>query len=393
MFVKKIVFVSSMAFEANVSIIKRLKEKYDVYFFTMLAEKSSIGNIRLKKTITDATEIPEFEKFSNFIDLSKTFAVRHKSKNLINKLQIDWKVYMQMIKLRPDVIFVDSATINYCLLRILFRKKIFSIIHDPFLHSGEKKMSRKFSNFMLRKFATRYILFNQKQSNDFAKLYKISSDKIITSFLSQYEYLTLFDDKSTLLFKDKGFNILFWGRISKYKGIRYLLDAINICSKRGVNDINVIVAGKGEFDFDIRQYKHLENVKIINRFLDTGELVSLLKKTDLVVCPYTDATQSGVIMSAYAFKRPVLATNVGGLPEMLCDGLLGTVVPPCSAEPIADTIVLLMNDKKRIRQFSDNIEKMYFGNGYRSWNVAVDIIIEGIELFLNRRNLNNHIKN
>ena len=374
-----------MAFDANISIIKRLKERYDVYFFTVLAEKSSLGHIKLRKAITEATEIPEFEKFIKFIDTSKCFAVRHKRKNLLNKLLIDWKVFIRVIKLKPDVILVDSADINYCLVRIFKYKKIFSIIHDPFLHSGEKTLSRKFSNFMLRRFATRYILFNKIQSDDFSKLYKISSDKIITSFLSQYEYLTLFNEKTTHLFKDKGFNILFWGRISKYKGIRYLLDAINICSMKGINDINVIIAGRGEFDFDIRLYKHLENVKFINRFLENAELVSLLKKTDLVVCPYTDATQSGVIMSAYAFKKPVLATNVGGLPEMLCDGLLGTVVPPFSAESIANAIVQLMNDKKTIRQFSDNIEKMYFGDGYRSWNVAVEIIIEGIELFLNRR--------
>ena len=383
---KRVVFLSSMACDANISIIKRLKERYDVYFFTVLAEKSSLGHIKLRKAITEATEIPEFDKFIKFIDTSKCFAVRHKRKNLLNKLLIDWKVFIRVIKLKPDVILVDSADINYCLVRIFKYKKIFSIIHDPFLHSGENTLSRRFSYLMLRKFATRYILFNKKQSDDFSKLYKISNKKIIASFLSQYEYLTLFDDKSTHLFKDKSFNILFWGRISKYKGIKYLLDALNICSVRGVKGISVIIAGKGNFDFDISSYKHLTNVCYINRFLNTGELVSLLKKSDLVVCPYTDATQSGVIMSAYAFKKPVLATNVGGLPEMLCYGELGRIVPPSDAESLADAIIQLKDNSDELKKYSIRIENVYFGNGYKSWNIAVDNIINGIETFLNIHN-------
>ena len=382
---KKFVFLSSMAFDANISIIKRLKEKYDIYFFTLLGERTSIGSIKLKKVITNAADIPEFDKFSNFIDLSKSFVVRHKDSNFINKLLIDWKVYRQVIRINPEIIFVDSASINYSLVRLLLHKKIFSIIHDPFLHSGEKTLSRKFSNFMLRKFSTRYIMFNKKQSDDFAKLYNIPNYRIITSFLSQYEFLTLFDDKSTTLFKDKDFKILFWGRISKYKGLRYLLDAINICSIRHVNDINVVIAGKGEFDFDIKFYKHLKNVIFINHFLETNELVSLIKGADLVVCPYTDATQSGVIMSAYAFKKPVLATNVGGLPEMLCNGELGMIVPPSDAQSLAEAIMRLKKDKEKLMQYAERIENTYFGNGNRSWKVSVNKIIHGIELFLSNK--------
>lgn len=51
-----------------------------------------------------------------------------------------------------------------------------------------------------------------------------------------------------------------------------------------------------------------------------------MKKTQFMVCPYTDATQSGVIMSSFTFGTPVIATKVGGLPEMLGNGKYGMLV-------------------------------------------------------------------
>lgn len=379
---RKIVFLSSMAFDANISLIKRLRKFFDVYFFTILDEKTRIGTIKLDKALTECSKIPQFKRFENFLDLSKSYAVRHKKRDILNKLEIDWKVFHFVNKLNPDVIFVDSTDINYCFVRLFRYQRIFSIIHDPFMHSGENTLSGRISHFMLNKFASRYILFNEKQLDEFSTYNKISKNKIISTFLSQYEYLTLFEEDDKFKFNNNNFKILFWGRIAKYKGIKYLLDAIDICNQKGIKDISVVIAGKGSFDFKIDDYKHLQNVHIINRFLETSELVSLLKQTDLVVCPYTDATQSGVIMSAYAFKKPVLATNVGGLPEMLCYGRLGKIVPPCDSQCLASSIIQLKENKYLLNEYIANIEKVYFNDGYRSWDAATIKIINGVKEFL-----------
>ena len=73
-------------------------------------------------------------------------------------------------------------------------------------------------------------------------------------------------------------------------------------------DVKLIVAGGGEFCFDDSLYKNLDYIEFRHRFIPDTELIDLIKHCKFMVCPYTDATQSGVIMSAFAFNVPVLAT-------------------------------------------------------------------------------------
>ena len=64
-----------------------------------------------------------------------------------------------------------------------------------------------------------------------------------------------------------------------------------------------------------------------------------------MVCPYIEASQSGVLAIANAFGKPVVATNVGGIPEIVEHGKTGLLVPPCDARSLADAIVALLQDQ------------------------------------------------
>ena len=107
--------------------------------------------------------------------------------------------------------------------------------------------------------------------------------------------------------------VLFFGRISPYKGVEYLFRAMERVHKVHPN-VKVIVAGSGEMYFDASEYEKYEYVKIVNRFIELDELADLIRGALFTVCPYTDATQSGVVYSSFALNTPVIATNVGGLP-------------------------------------------------------------------------------
>ena len=66
--------------------------------------------------------------------------------------------------------------------------------------------------------------------------------------------------------------------------------------------------------------------------------------------PYTDATQSGVAAMAFGFGRPAIVTNVGGLPDVICDGYNGLLVPPKDAGALAEAMSrLIVNDDLRNR--------------------------------------------
>ena len=87
--------------------------------------------------------------------------------------------------------------------------------------------------------------------------------------------------------------------------------------------------------------KYKDRFIIINKKILIHEVGLLFQRASVVVLPYVDATQSGVIPIAYAYAKPVIATRVGGLPEVISDGRTGFLVEPRSAEEIANKILYL----------------------------------------------------
>lgn len=137
--------------------------------------------------------------------------------------------------------------------------------------------------------------------------------------------------------------ILFFGFIRKYKGLDILFDAMKILNEKETNKpIKLLVAG--EFYEDEKPYTDLiDSLKILPQlilrtsFIPDSEVKYYLCATDFVVQPYRNATQSGVTPLAYHFEKPMLVTNVGGLPDMVTDYKSGLVAEPNPAS-IAEKI-------------------------------------------------------
>ena len=130
--------------------------------------------------------------------------------------------------------------------------------------------------------------------------------------------------------------------------------------------LKLLIAGSGNVHFDLAKYKGLDYIEFRNRFIPDDELVALIQHSKFLVCPYTDATQSGVIMSAFAFAKPVVATNVGGLPEMLGNNKYGMIVNSKDVDCLADGITALLKDEDMLNRFSKNIAIDY-SDGDKSW--------------------------
>ena len=135
--------------------------------------------------------------------------------------------------------------------------------------------------------------------------------------------------------------MLFFGFIRDYKGLDILLKAV--ADERIKNsDIKLIVAGEfynnSEKYFELEKQLGLEG-KIIWRtdFIADEQVKNYFCASDIIVQPYKTATQSGVTQIAYHFEKPMLVTNVGGLPEIVPNGKVGYSVEP-EAKVIADAI-------------------------------------------------------
>lgn len=137
-------------------------------------------------------------------------------------------------------------------------------------------------------------------------------------------------------------HLLFFGFIRKYKGLDWLLEAMNDDRIKAEN-IKLIVAG--EFYGDEEVYTQLiekfqlhSSVKLYTSFIPNDEVKYYFCAADLVVQPYKTATQSGITQIAYHFEKPMIVTNVGGLAENVPDGKVGYVAEP-NPRSIADAII------------------------------------------------------
>jgi glycosyltransferase involved in cell wall biosynthesis len=147
--------------------------------------------------------------------------------------------------------------------------------------------------------------------------------------------------------------ILFYGWMAPYKGLNILTEAVQLLKKRSVTDFNVIIAGYGEIP-DKGDLEKDKTYKIINRHISNDELVALHKQSKFIVCPYLSASQSGIVMTAFLFSRPVIASDVGAFKETITDNFNGLLVPPNSPEELADAIFKLLKDNNLYEKLSYN---------------------------------------
>ena len=103
-------------------------------------------------------------------------------------------------------------------------------------------------------------------------------------------------------------------------------------------------------------------------------LAGLLKDASFTVCPYKDATQSGVIQTAFSMDCPVVATNVGALPEAIDNQITGLIVPPCDSDALADAMDKLLGDASLLKSMRANINKIW--RKQMGWDKILDQYIK-----------------
>jgi D-inositol-3-phosphate glycosyltransferase len=158
---------------------------------------------------------------------------------------------------------------------------------------------------------------------------------------------------------EKQHYILFFGFIRRYKGLDLLLEALNT---EGVKKTGVKLIVAGEFYEDEKFYADLiEKLGIKNQvimksdFIPTEEVKYYFAAADIVVQPYRTATQSGISQIAYHFEKPMLVSNVGGLPEIVPHGKAGYVVEP-THQAISEALVDFY-ENKRLNDFTENVKE------------------------------------
>jgi glycosyltransferase involved in cell wall biosynthesis len=171
--------------------------------------------------------------------------------------------------------------------------------------------------------------------------------------------------------------VLFFGFIRDYKGLDLLIDAFGDLE---LQDRGVKLLVAGEFYGDPKPYIDRINsldisdiVVMHNDYIPDNKVNLYFSACDIVAQPYKTATQSGVTQVAFHFEKPMLVTNVGGLPEIVPDGKIGYVVEP-NAQSIADALLKFYKEEKEAA-FIEGVreEKKKYG-----WDRMTKAVLESL---------------
>ena len=149
--------------------------------------------------------------------------------------------------------------------------------------------------------------------------------------------------------------LLFFGFVRPYKGLKLLIEAMRLLPD--VIHLNIVGDFGGdreEYEAMIREYDLLDRIEIHDGYVPDKEVGGYFNACDAVVLPYIEATQSGIAQIAFGLEKPVIATEVGGLPEVVKDGETGILCEPSNVNALANAIKRFY-ELKQTTDFAKNI--------------------------------------
>lgn len=313
-------------------LCRALREKHEV---TMVSYKMQYPKLLFKKEQRDySNKSFQIEDTQYWINTANPF-------NIINTAQ-------RIRKLQPDIVIMQwwhpyFAPCYYLLARFLKHIPILFTCHNVFPHE-RFPMDRFLSRLVLRR-GSGYIVQSHLDEADLLTVnpqakYVVTPHPTYNAFkmqnMSREEARKLLDvDGQTPM-------LLFFGFVREYKGLKYLLDAMKKI-KAKVPEAQLWVVGdfgedKEQYLDKIRTNDIRDQVRLEEGYIPDREVEKYFAAADLVVLPYISATQSGIVQIAYGFEKPVVVTDVGGLPDVVQDYKTGYVVPKENADAIAEAV-------------------------------------------------------
>lgn len=365
----KVAYISNLPFaDADFPLVREMQRQgVDVYFFIYVSVYShratlvDIPEVYRKQGIFPAMVYEEFKAYEGYMDMSKVFVVNslHQSDfhpaNICTMLSLVSKIK----KLGVDAVNITWPPRRNKMLLYLLRKKLVFTLHDPFPHSAKNNREFEFCRKLAFRWIPKIILLNDAQTEKFCEVYKFPRNRLFHARLGKYDCINYLSEKSSssqenLAGLPESFRgqkyILFFGLIAPYKGVEFLLQAFGKLQQKHP-DIKLLIAGSGKLYFDESLYKGNANVVLMNRYVPLAQLADLLKNALFTVCPYKDATQSGVVQTAFSMGTPIVATDVGNFAKAIENGKSGVIVPPCDANALAEAMADLVEHPEKLESF------------------------------------------
>jgi len=329
----------------RVALISYNFGEYCVRLASALAEHADVLLIT-----PDGLIEPHLTKLNSSVRL---FSFAHpRLRQPLRQFRVIRKIFRRIREFAPDVIHYQGAHLWFDLaLPFLRRYPLVFTVHDFQPHPGDR-LSQKtplWVEMFARRRADELIVHSQFLRDLVVRNLRGTAEKI-----SVIPHIQIGEDLPPSTNKEEEHLILFFGRIWEYKGLEFLIRAEPLITAR-VPDARILIAGQGEdFSRYTRMMVHPDRFIVRNEFISEDLAADYFQRASVVVLPYIEASQSGVIPLAYSAAKPVVATTVGGLPEIVEDGRTGYLVAPRDAAQLADAVTRLLLDPSLRRQMGKN---------------------------------------
>lgn len=257
-----------------------------------------------------------------------------------------------------DVVHVqETADWRIVLLAYLNRnRQLVVTIHDVEKHPGEQRGLQGFLFRRLVRMAKKIIVHGDALREHFLRVFPeregyVEIASIPIGVLSVYR---VWDDPAV---SEEPHTVLFFGRIAPYKGLEDLIAAQPRVSA-AIPEARFVIAGGGPFDGYRKLIRDDKAFEIHNRFIPNQEVPRLFRRAAVVVLPYVEASQSGVMPIAYDFGKPVIVTRIGSLTEVVEDGSSGLVVEPGNPEQLAEAIIRVIGDEHFRKRLAEGARRI-----------------------------------
>jgi glycosyltransferase involved in cell wall biosynthesis len=291
--------------------------------------------------------------------------------NIYNHLSII-HLSRKIIKRRYDYVDVILHTELECFLYEKISKHVQCVcsLHEVLRNLNDEKKELSYAAKFVIKQHTEIIVHSEKTQKDLLEYSKGLSLSIKVIPFGAFDSYHVFEQQD--LFKEIPDNIiLFIGSIQPYKGLSILYNAVDMLSDKF--QFKIVVAGKGN-DACLDKMVNDNRYILINRFLDNSEIVGLIKKCKVVVCPYLSASQTGIVPLAMSFNKPSIVTNVGAFPELIKDGENGYMVESNDYRGLVEALIRVYDNFAEYNKIVKNISS----GSFFSWdNIAqkyIDLI-------------------
>lgn len=272
-----------------------------------------------------------------------------------NPLQLIYDVglFARIAHFAPEVLLIEGVEspfflIFYPLIKLLRVRMVF-LLNDAKPHSGNEKPLLDLLTSLALRLCDRIVVFSDDQQSECKAVLNREASVIHLVYPTHYE--TYYQHHSI---QRERWTILFFGTVRQNKGLEILIQAAEI-ARRSIPGLRVIIAGKcSDFTY-YRNYVETPTMFELHlKWIPDQDVGRYFLRSQCSILPYHDATQSGPLLISLAFNCPVIAADVGGLPEYLSEGRNGLLFTKNSCSGLADKIVQLLTDESTLRSMQAN---------------------------------------